>query len=91
MRGSGTTTRQIKDAPHGAYYVWVNYATSYPKKLAEKLGRTDLVFIGPDNIFEKLVGTEKQVVVDHATALKSPDRLALLNHQDRLRMRGIIK
>jgi len=91
MRGDGKTTRQMLAAPEGAYYIWVNANTSYPKSLARKLHREDLHIIGPEHLFQKFAGTTKQFVVDHAAILREEDSLALYDHAHRLRMRGIIK
>jgi len=90
MRGDGTTTRQMQAAPQGAYYIWVNNNFSYPKHLAHKLGRDDLKFIGPEDLFRKLIGTERIVVLDHAAHLSRQDSDALFEHHQRLRMRGLI-
>lgn len=46
-RQEGATTEQIKAAPHGAIYVWVNSNTRYPKDLARTLGREDIQFVAP--------------------------------------------
>jgi hypothetical protein len=43
----GRTTRQIHEAPKGAFYVWVNSDSYYPRMLARALGREDLMIVGP--------------------------------------------
>ena len=70
-RGTGITTRQLRDAPHGAYYVWVSGQVGYVKDLAVRLGRSDLVFISPDDAARGYVlrGSRHPVVVDHAANL----------------------
>jgi len=56
----------MQEAPTGALYVWVNDQLGYPRRLAEKLNRTDLVIVSPGQIrFETLVA--QSIVVDHAT------------------------
>lgn len=68
-RQTGETTRQMESAPKAAVFVWCNGALSYPKDLAQKLGRTDLKIVGPDWLTNgywrglELTG----LVVDHAT------------------------
>ena len=42
-RQTGYTTQQMNSAPPGAVFVWCDSHTSYPMKLAKKLGRDDLV------------------------------------------------
>jgi hypothetical protein len=70
-RGTGITTRQIKEAPKGAVFVWLNSHVDYPKRLARELGREDLDIVPksrltPDNwCGRRLTG----VVVDHACQL----------------------
>ncbi len=41
-RGTGTTTRQMQEAPQGSVFVWCGRYLSYPKDLARNLGREDL-------------------------------------------------
>ena len=41
-RCCGLTTAQIKRAPLGAVFVWLNGDMTYPKNLAHFLGRDDL-------------------------------------------------
>lgn len=70
-RQTGLTTRQIKDAPVGAVYVWCNSATSYPKALAHDLGRKDiqvkpLSWLAPQNVYGHNIAA---VVIDHAARL----------------------
>lgn len=71
MRGTGTTTQQIKAAPKNATYIWVHGNTQYPELLARKLGRTDLKFVGPDWLTDyKYLGLrDLEVIIDHATEL----------------------
>ena len=63
----------MQGAPNGAHYVWVNNSLSYPKALAAKLGRDDLIIVSP-NFFrsDRWLGIEiKGIVLDHATDLGS--------------------
>lgn len=66
---NGTTTKQIKDAPLGAIYVWPTADVLYPKRLAEALGRSDLKIVGPSWLKGKdIVFKARHVsgVIDHA-------------------------
>lgn len=47
-RGTGRTTRQMQQAPIGAVYIWCNNLLDYPKRLADKLGRSDLKIVGTE-------------------------------------------
>ena len=66
MSQSGKTSEQMKAAPKGAVYVWVNSMLGYPKALARAVGREDLRIVGP-HMVEVLRGRE--MVVDHAAVL----------------------
>ena len=79
QRGSGRTTEQMRAAPHGAVYVWVNGSTQYPTFLARHLGRDDLRIISPDQFAQEARSLRAWVVIDHAAAL---DRLMLLALED---------
>lgn len=46
-RQTGFTSRQIRESPAGAVYVWVGSDIRYPKELAKALHREDLLFVGP--------------------------------------------
>ena len=73
-RGVGTTTRQMREAPQGAHFVWCNNVLFYPKSLAEKIGRTDLKIVAPEFFkHDAWRGVEfKAIILDHWTVL--PDR-----------------
>lgn len=72
MRGGGHTTKQILDAPEEAIYVWVNERIYYPKKIANKLGRNDLIIKGPSVLeYGRLRGINKPIILDHAVSLTS--------------------
>lgn len=71
-RGSGRTSRQIMEAPKSSIYIWCADDLGYPLTIAEKLGRSDLLFqsvrrLEQDSYF--LRGVTNWVVVDHAVAL----------------------
>lgn len=69
-RGDGATTRQMESAPKEAIFVWCNGETSYPRKLAQKIGREDLRVKAPDWLECRWRGLEfTGVVVDHAAKL----------------------
>jgi hypothetical protein len=44
-RPVGETTKQMQNAPEGAYFVWYNDELAYPIKLATFLGREDLIIL----------------------------------------------
>lgn len=68
--GSGYTTKQIRDAPRDAWFVWCNNQRAYPEALARTLGRRDLRIISAEEIDRRLRGMRNQtVIVDHATLL----------------------
>lgn len=78
-RGTGTTTRQMQDAPKGAYFVWCNGQLEYPKALAKKIGREDLKIIRPYDLErDRMCGIEfTGIVVDHAAVLTDEQRECL--------------
>jgi hypothetical protein len=65
-RGSGRTTKQMHEAPKNSVFVWANADLHYPKKLAEKLGRTDLKIVGPNWLLNGWRGVQLSgLVIDH--------------------------
>lgn len=67
-RQTGITTQQMKEAPKGAIYVWVNDVLDYPKSLARHLGRSDLLILPPHIVrLQTVAGRQIGIVVDHAT------------------------
>lgn len=70
-RQTGRTTQQMKDAPHGALFIWCTGDTRYPKALARLLGRDDLQIVplsflsGPSGLGRTFTG----LVLDHAAPL----------------------
>jgi hypothetical protein len=67
QRGTGRTTKQMRDAPQGAIFVWCNGHTDYPRALARHLGREDLR-IEPRSFVESNthMATSKPIIQDHA-------------------------
>ena len=70
-RGSGSTTNQIKNAPIGAVFVWVNGDLTYPRRLAESLGRADIRMFSPRTVGNGALRGLRvpAVIVDHAADL----------------------
>jgi hypothetical protein len=68
LRGEGTTTKQIKNAPENAVFVWCNNHIEYPKRLALDLGREDVRVVRKDWILRpnNYKGMRLEVVFDHA-------------------------
>ena len=72
LRGTGITTRQMKNAPQNAVFVWVNSRLDYPKSLAREIGRNDLEIVSPQwleghGYFGR---TLNGLIIDHATELE---------------------
>lgn len=66
-RQTGQTTSQIQTAPHGAVFIWVTSDLTYPRAIAQRLGRGDLEFVTPSFLERGLsFGSTKKVCVDHA-------------------------
>jgi len=68
-RGTGRTTEQMKNAATGAFYVWCNRDLNYPKRLAQRLGRSDLRVVFPGWLrvgWRGLALYPGDVVLDHA-------------------------
>lgn len=64
------TASQILKAPIGAVFVWpVSGTRDYPKRLALHLGRADLIIAYPEILAERLIGSNRAVVVDHGCRL----------------------
>ena len=67
IRGSGRTTQQMLSAREGSVFVWVNHDTLYAKKLAARIGRTDLEIVGPQWLENGWIGRSLSgLVIDHA-------------------------
>ena len=77
---TGQTTRQMQAAPLGAHYVWTFGLLDYPRKLADRIGRTDLVIVRP-SFFEFHRWTEDKIygiVVDHAVVMNAEQKEGLM-------------
>jgi hypothetical protein len=87
-RGTGTTTKQMRNAPFGAIYIWVNGDTSYAKELAQKIGRDDLEIVRPTWLeYRRWQGRLLTAIVcDHALYLDYDTRELL--HEASMRIRG---
>ena len=72
MRGTGITTKQMKEAPQDAVYIWANSDLHYPKRLAHELGRDDLKIERPSCLEDERFFRgwhPSAVVLDHAMEL----------------------
>lgn len=76
-RNTGYTTRQLKEAPQGAVFIWCNGHLSYPKLLAHELGRKDIHILPPLALRGPLSHIRAlrplAVIVDHAAILTASD------------------
>ena len=83
MRGTGKTTKQIKEAPKDAIYVCDNRMESeYCKKLARINNRQDITFVSKYYVeSDRLKGLNRFIVIDHATCLdsRSYDYIRIIN------------
>ena len=72
VRQTGRTTQQMLKAPNGAYYIWCNSITTYPRSLALRLNRWDLRVL-PLSVLDRMeffCGLRNvSIVLDHATQL----------------------
>jgi hypothetical protein len=67
IRGSGRTTQQLQAAARGSVFIWCSRDTHYPKMLAEKIGRSDLIIVGPSWLEHGWIGVEiSGLTIDHA-------------------------
>lgn len=88
----GATTRQMREAPQGAVFVWCNSHLHYPKALASALGRKDLD-VQPLSWLDRMevvAGNTRPVVVDHAAILSSPQKEAFW-HAVRRSQQGVAR
>jgi hypothetical protein len=91
-RGDGATTRQMESAPKGSIFVWCNGHTDYPRKLAKKINRDDLVVESPTWLEERWRGLELTgVVVDHSARLTDRQWDGYKSALTRVRPRGELK
>ncbi len=72
MRGTGTTTQQLKSAPEGALFIWCNnFTLNYPKSICSRINRPDIKVVGPHVLtsegYPQLHGSQySDIIVDHA-------------------------
>lgn len=84
QRRTGITTRQMQQAPKGAYYVWTDSVMDYARALAAHLGRNDLTIVDPI-FFAYREGRGKRrlrvpIVIDHACILTISQAAAIGRH-----------
>lgn len=75
-RGTGRTTKQMREAPQHAVFVTFVDELSYARRLARALKRDDLLVIGAYEIERRLLGGRTPVIVDHALQPKLSARHA---------------
>lgn len=83
---SGITTQQMLSAPPRSMYIWPNALFSYPRALAIELGRRDLKFAAPDELFYPAHWFKLRyadIVVDHAVQITPQRAFALATLLDR--------
>jgi len=70
-RGTGRTAKQMLGAPKGAVFIWCNQVLHYPRMLARKHGRSDLLIVAPSWLMDaRYCGKEfKAIIPDHALIL----------------------
>ena len=81
-RQTGKTAKQLASAPPSAVFIWVSADLGYPKRLAAKIGRSDIKIESPDWLDYRFRGQRPSaVVVDHAARLtqRQIDAYRLLN------------
>jgi hypothetical protein len=85
--GSGLTTRAMQCAKRGAVYVWLNDRLEYPRELARRLGREDLVIVGPSWLTDRrwLGLTFPEITQDHATTFTDAQWKAYWGARTRVR------
>ena len=71
QRDSGRTTRQMREAPRNAVYVWHHEILAYPRGIEREINRNDLTIVGPSWLDgHALQGRINYgIVVDHAAQL----------------------
>lgn len=80
-RRTGRTSKQMLEAPKGAYFVWQTKAFDYPRALARHLKREDLTIVNAQ-FFGYREGRGKRrlkvpIVVDHACILSVSQAAAI--------------
>jgi hypothetical protein len=72
MRGTGTTTQQLKSAAKGALFIWNNnFTLNIPKSICCRINRPDIKVVGPHVLtaegYNSLHGSRySDIIVDHA-------------------------
>lgn len=65
-RKPGITTRQMKNAPKGAVFLWRSDDLSYPQQLAKSIGRDDLIIKSKHILTTSyFVGRRVFIIIDH--------------------------
>lgn len=91
-RGSGRTTKQIQNAPEGAFFVVHNQSLRrYAEGLIRSLGRTDIRLITVERSYDlyQLRGLRRHIVIDHAVFKSIPQHVyneleELQRHMERI-------
>ena len=85
-RGTGRTTKQMKEAPQNAVFIWGTPGSiEYAVDLARKIGREDLQIKTPVWLKDQWKGLRLTgVVVDHAAPLSSEQAEGLQKARIRL-------
>lgn len=75
MRGTGVTRDQIRNAAHGAVFVWCNDCCDYPKRLAEAVERIDVRVVPKSWLRNRhFMGQQfTEIILDHAAVLKDEE------------------
>jgi len=87
-RGTGITTKQLKEAPKNSIFIWLDNHLSYPKRLCFDLGRKDIEVVQPswiesDRWRGRVFGG---IIVDHATILTNKQYDILAEIKSRIRL-----
>lgn len=75
LRGSGRTTKQMREAPHGALFIWCNDSLDWPRRHAREQYRPDLTIAGPSALVSVTGAAQairgrvfSAVILDHSLA-----------------------
>jgi len=81
-RDTGRTAKQMLGAPKGAVFIWCNQVLHYPRMLARKHGRSDLLIVAPSWLMDaRYCGKEfKAIIPDHALILTGDEGDLLQRH-----------
>ena len=85
VRGTGRSTKQILDAPHGSFYLVNHGQLSYTRRLACKHRRPDLQVMDVESFFkcQRHMGRTEVIVVDHCLLLDKHEYETVLIHNSR--------